>query len=207
MTLYARSDLMAVAVPIENGGCGVTHSRPVRNGAPAQTWALVCPMCETFLREDLAKDINKNTPGDKVIPHVVGQWSGSAEGIPDTPDEERERKELNLRSERQKRETQERAFESIGAAIQGNQEMMAKMAELIAFIAQKNTSPREMTPASTIVLPPVSQKASTETSHDWDHRTCVECGVRYERAPGQRGMLPKRCPEHNAARKSLMSRG
>src|SRR5580698_6953669 len=64
MTLYARSDLMSVSVPVASGGCGGTHSRPVRDGAPARDFRLDCPGCETFLKGG-GRTVLTTVPGDK----------------------------------------------------------------------------------------------------------------------------------------------
>lgn len=69
MTVYARSDIAAVTVGRSHGGCGVVHSRPVVNGAPARTWGLTCPPCEAHLTHDPA-------------------WSGTLADVPSTPDED-----------------------------------------------------------------------------------------------------------------------
>ena len=50
MTLYARSDVMSVSIPVSSGGCGQSHSRPVHQGAPARDFRLDCPGCENFLK-------------------------------------------------------------------------------------------------------------------------------------------------------------
>jgi hypothetical protein len=69
MTVYARSDVAAVSISTEHGGCGESHSRPVIEGAPAKVWALTCHGgCEDHLR------------GDPL-------WAGSIHTIPETPDE------------------------------------------------------------------------------------------------------------------------
>lgn len=97
MTLYARSDLMSVAVPVTSGGCGNSHSRPVKGGAPAKTWGLTCPQCEAYLRGDLKDRIIRVIPGDKELQipsrmeHIADadpHWSTTPEGIPLTPDEQ-----------------------------------------------------------------------------------------------------------------------
>lgn len=69
MNLYARSDLMGVGVPVEAGGCGEFHSRPVSDGAPAKSFELTCPQCTVAL---------KNDP----------QWSPHADDLAKTPDEQ-----------------------------------------------------------------------------------------------------------------------
>lgn len=69
MTVYARSDVAAVSISPDHGGCGVTHGRPVVEGAPVKIWALTChDGCEDHLRNDPL-------------------WSGTAHTIPETPDE------------------------------------------------------------------------------------------------------------------------
>jgi len=50
VTLYSRSDVQSVSIPVERGGCGVTHSRPSKNGVPVRMWALTCEPREGFLR-------------------------------------------------------------------------------------------------------------------------------------------------------------
>lgn len=86
MALHARSDLAAVTISPEHGGCGDLHSRPVDKGAPVKLWTLDCPLCEVAL-----KKIND--------PH----WSGTISGIPETPDEKqyREDQELKGKSDQQ----------------------------------------------------------------------------------------------------------
>lgn len=92
--MYARSDLMSVAVP-EPQGCGATHSRPVTHGAPAKTWKLDCPPCEAYLRGDRKPKILKHKiEGGRVVaqdrvPDADPMWSSTPETIPLTPDEER----------------------------------------------------------------------------------------------------------------------
>lgn len=95
--LYARSDVCAVAVPVTSGGCGTTHSRPVRNGAPVKVWGLDCPGCEGFLRGDGKQKIIKVTPGDikngiaprqERVADMNPMWSSSQDAIPLTPDQQ-----------------------------------------------------------------------------------------------------------------------
>jgi hypothetical protein len=78
MTIYARSDLAAVAVSADHGGCGEIHCRPIVAGAPARIWALTCHSCEDFLRHD-------------------SLWSAQATTIPETLDEENTRKDVEKR--------------------------------------------------------------------------------------------------------------
>lgn len=95
MTLFARSDLMSVAVPVASGGCGTTHTRPVRNGVASKTWRLDCQPCETFLKGG-GRTRLQYSPGDKETGLLPRQervadsdpcWSATEESVPDTPDE------------------------------------------------------------------------------------------------------------------------
>ena len=75
MTMYAASNRMAVTVsPEGHGGCGVTHSRPVHEGKPADQWALDCPPCEDYLRSDTG-------------------WSSTIVEVPETYDEGKAREQ------------------------------------------------------------------------------------------------------------------
>jgi hypothetical protein len=79
MTLYSRSDLVAVTVPAEGfRGCGTTHSRPVVNGKPADIWTLDCPQCEDHLRHQ-------------------DHWSTTLSEIPETYDESKAREDFDKR--------------------------------------------------------------------------------------------------------------
>lgn len=96
MTLYARSDLMSVSVPVTSGGCGRTHSRPVRSGAPDREFRLDCPGCEAFLKGG-GRMVLVTTPADKEngIPSTQKRvadcdpcWAAMPESVPPTPDEQ-----------------------------------------------------------------------------------------------------------------------
>ena len=95
MTLYARSDVMSVSVPVQSGGCGHTHSRPVHKGAPARDFKLDCPGCENFLKGG-GRQVLHITQGNKELGIATHQewvaacdpqWAATPEAVPDTPDE------------------------------------------------------------------------------------------------------------------------
>ena len=98
MTLYARSDVASITVPVGSGGCGSTHSRPVIKGAPAKIFKLDCPdHCEPYLRGDrrqkkLVYQIDSKT-GQTVRQERVADsdpmFSSTPDTIPLTPDEDR----------------------------------------------------------------------------------------------------------------------
>lgn len=141
MTLYARSDVMSVAIPAEGGGCGEGHSRPVRNGAPVKLWGLTCMPCEKVLRDDIARDIGYNKKDGSHYRHEVGMWSENSLHVPKTPDElelidqyEREGKqqlarEANARAEQSIRDWHSREAEQLQqyAAEQRMAEMVSRM--------------------------------------------------------------------------------
>jgi hypothetical protein len=95
VTLYARSDLMSVSVPVTSGGCGKSHTRPVRNGVPARDFKLDCPGCEAFLKGG-GRTVIINTPPDKEngipgsqkrVADMDPCWGATPESVPETPDE------------------------------------------------------------------------------------------------------------------------
>src|ERR1700684_334669 len=95
MTLYARSDLMSVSIPVTSGGCGPPHSRPVRKGAPAKDFRLDCPGCENFLKGG-GRTVLHVTQGSKELGIPTHQewvadcdpcWGATPESVPETPDE------------------------------------------------------------------------------------------------------------------------
>ena len=97
MTLYARSDLMSVSIPVASGGCGAVHIRPVRNGAPDRVFQLSCGPCESYLKGERKQRILKTTPGNPEIGIAAKQdrvadadpmWSSTPESVPLTPDEQ-----------------------------------------------------------------------------------------------------------------------
>lgn len=80
MTVYARSDVAAIAIGPEHGGCGSPHSRPVGDdGTAAALWVLTCHGgCEDVLRADPL-------------------WSSTVAEIPETPDEKSIREDWDRR--------------------------------------------------------------------------------------------------------------
>ena len=108
MTLYARSDVMSVALSKDHGGCGATHMRSVTQGAPAKVWALDCVLCEDHLRSD---------------PH----WAIDALEIPETPDETRVREKAEERGEHAQKANLERAVASLATTAEGFQQLLLMM--------------------------------------------------------------------------------
>lgn len=130
MSIYGRSDMMAVAVPVQQGGCGETHTRPVKDGAPEKVWKLSCPKCEVFLRK-------VNDPA----------WSALENKITETPDEIAQREEREKRTQVELEAQNADAFHRLSDAVAGNSEAMNKLVELMALLGDKSAAaPRRRTP-------------------------------------------------------------
>jgi hypothetical protein len=217
MALFARSDVMSVGIPPEAGGCGVSHHRPVSQGAPIRIWELNCPACERFLREtDLAHDINKpdkHSPRNANMPaHVVGNWSDSPVRIPLTPDELEVAEQLEAQGTREMAQNAQRvAGESIEAAKlkhlreqenytreaerqQHETEirlLQAEMAELRAILKAQQPAPAQ--PAAP-AEEPVQSIPVEIFRHNAKLGICIVCGST-TKLPGAKGPAPKTCPD------------
>lgn len=178
MPLYAASSIMLVAPSEAQGGCGAVHTRPVTHGAPAKVWKLDCPKCHDALKDDPL-------------------WSGTEQEIPETIDEKRAREESEKKSAMETQAQVAGAFEKLALSLQGNQEAMGKMAELMALVVgQQLPKPAvqgEVLQRAREVESPATKSTTKET---WDYHACRVCGAEITREPGQRGALPVRCPEH-----------
>lgn len=136
MTLYARSDLAAVAVSGDHGGCGEIHRRPVVAGAPAKVWALNCHPCEDFLRSD-------------------SLWTTQVTTIPETADETAAREDI------EKRGSVEQAQGVADALGQ-----LAKLGDLPAILGQfmQFMTTGQIAPAAPIGAPAADIVATPEAS-------------------------------------------
>lgn len=154
MTLYARSDVMHVALSADHGGCGESHSRTLTQGSPDKIWALDCPVCEQHLRSDPL-------------------WSPTLAEIPETPDE------LLAREEREKRGQRDRESQLVDAilAIAGSHEQLpeqlAKAIAAAGLLAGTPARAGDVIDAPTLECP---------NGHPCDpaHRFCGTCGAKIE---------------------------
>lgn len=112
MTLYARSDLMSVALSPAHGGCGAPHARPVTHGAPVTLWALDCPPCEQHLRSD---------------PH----WAVMPSEVPETPDEVKIREDAEKRGQR---DTQDQMRSAILSLAESHEKLPAQLVDAFAAV-------------------------------------------------------------------------
>jgi hypothetical protein len=101
VTLYARSDAVAVTVSAEaHGGCGKVHTRPVDQGKPATVWALTCHDCENHLRHD---DL----------------WASTLSKIPETHDEASNREETEKSHARQQQDVMVQSLSILAGNVRG----------------------------------------------------------------------------------------
>jgi hypothetical protein len=152
MTLYARSDLAAVAVSGDHGGCGEVHRRPVVAGAPARVWALNCHPCEDFLRSD-------------------SLWTTQVTTIPETIDE------TNAREDVEKRGALEQAQSTADALSQ-----LAKLGDLPAILGQfmQFMTTGNIAPAAPVGAPAADIVATPEPSRAPQLSATVQTPVQAE---------------------------
>lgn len=171
LTLYPRSDLMSISIPVTSGGCGATHVRPVTRGAPAKKWGLDCSDCETVLRGDRKQKIINTIPGDKDrgiparlvhIPDADPHWSSTPEGIPLTPDEQHI---FKLRAEQGKQQLD--MLTAFAALKQGGVEIPEQARWLIDRTLED------------IARPIVKGNMVCGNGHDNNSgaKFCIECGI------------------------------
>lgn len=206
MAVYARSDVMSVAVPRDSGGCGNTHSRPVIQGAPVKIWKLDCPLCSGHLMADIKSSTVSWTDKDRVKhEYNTSTWSATPEQIPQTPDEERHSTDMEKRGgEAMARSMQGMAMalaqQNMGqlatdsqtavaaAAAQNAAEEKAELLERIAklehLINGNGHVGREERPKVTKPAPRAVPSAGS----------CIVCGSPTRDKP--KGPAPKRCAEH-----------
>ena len=96
MTLYSRSDVCSISIPLPHG-CGASHQREVTRGVAAKAFAITCAPCEQYLRGDGKPKILKYETDPKTgqvvrqarIADADPMWSSTPDTVPLTPDEER----------------------------------------------------------------------------------------------------------------------
>jgi hypothetical protein len=109
ISLYARSDVCAISIPVTSGGCGNSHTRPVRNGAPDKDFRLDCPPCEGFLKGDRRPQIlryeidpaTKTVMSQQRVADADPHWASSPYATPETPDEKKTHKRQMEMGEKQ----------------------------------------------------------------------------------------------------------
>ena len=96
MTMYARSDVCSIVIPVPDG-CGAQHTRKVTRGAPEKIFSITCEPCEAYLRGDRKQKIlryhidpaTKQAIRQERVADADDRWSTTIDTIPLTPDEER----------------------------------------------------------------------------------------------------------------------
>lgn len=154
MSVYARSDVGYVAVPVTSGGCGGSHRRPTdETGALVKVWQLDCPACGNFLRHD---------------PH----WGGMISEIPETPDEVRVREDEERRGQRETAAATSHALVQIADLPNG-------MATAFATAFAEALKVMNGTPS----LPAADKRCPGGHPVPQDAKFCPECGARSWQAP------------------------
>jgi len=154
VTVYARSDVLHVALSDDHGGCGQSHTRPVVNGAPIKTWALECPACEIYLKTDVL-------------------WAGMPSEVPETPDEEKIRLDEERRGQRDAIGAQAQALQQIANLPDGMATAFAQaFADAMIRIGVGSGHPLGLpaAPTATVTCP---------SGHEVEHtaKFCAECGI------------------------------
>jgi hypothetical protein len=154
VTLYARSDVVHVALSADHGGCGASHSREVTQGAAVKIWALDCPACEQHLRTDPL-------------------WSPTLAEIPETPDEQRAREERDKRGQRDREGQLVDAILAIAGSHEKLPEQLARAIAAAGLLSGDPIRPGDVIDAPTVDCP---------QGHPCDpaHRFCGTCGSRIE---------------------------
>lgn len=148
MTVYARSDVAAVNISANHGGCGETHSRPVVGGAPARLWALECSGgCEDVLRSD-------------------SHWAGTPHTVPETPDE------VAIRLDVEKKNQIELQVGNAHALAE-----LAKLGELPTAMAQALAAAFGPLLGTATAQPAIAHLCRNGHSNVADAKFCGECGA------------------------------
>jgi hypothetical protein len=154
MTVYARSDVLGVALSRSHGGCGEFHGRPVVNGAPVKEWAFSeCAQCEKALR--VVND-----------PH----WAGMPSEIPETPDEVKIREDQEKRGQRDAATATSQALTQIANLPEG---LATAFAQAFAQAMQQFGPQALQLPA---VTAPVTVPCPSGHQNLASAKFCGECG-------------------------------
>jgi hypothetical protein len=148
MSIYARSDLVHVAVSTDHGGCGQSHSRPVIEGAPVKLWQLTCHGgCEDHLRSDPL-------------------WSTTISDIPETHDE------YLVREDQEKRGARDQADATVLALSE-----LAKLGDLPAAISQLAALMAGQFQAQLPPVETLDRLCQNGHRNRADSAFCVQCGA------------------------------
>jgi hypothetical protein len=223
MSVYARSDVMSVAIPASDGGCGGQHSRPVVQGAPAKMWKLTCGPCETAIKRDIRASTVEWTDKDHVKhEHNTSTWGDDPTRVPLTPDEER----VSQSMEKEGKASMAQAFQGMAQALISEQrkasaadvddavlaQARVQAADRVALLEAELQQLRDMISAkqAPVAVPvftglssgktaskrPVVSESLTDpvkTAPD-GNLACPGCGGTL-RKPGARGPAPKLCAD------------
>lgn len=183
-TLYSRSDVMSVSVPATSGGCGRTHSRPVRHGAPDKIFQLDCLPCEAYLKgatkpQVLRYDLDPQTHvvlNQQRVADADPHWASSPYAVPETPDEKKSHKRQ----------------------IETGKEQLAMIQALTAAKASGIEIPEAAMFALQHALPSSFLQGHTVCPNGHDNtpgaKFCSECAVKMETQPAIEPSVPAEIP-------------
>lgn len=166
MTVYARSDVAAVSISTEHGGCGVSHSRPAPGGVPARVWALTCHGgCEDFLR------------GDPL-------WASTPQSVPETPDEVSIRTDAERRGQVEQQTSMTQALNDL-----------AKLGNLPEVLAQLLGNAAQGGKAEAITIEQELRLCRNGHANSRTVKFCGECGADMEDAANKQPVAALSGPE------------
>lgn len=173
MTVYARSDVAAVNISANHGGCGETHSRPVVAGAPARLWALECSGgCEDVLRGD-------------------AHWAGTPHTVPETPDE------VAIRTDVEKKNQIELQVGNAHALAE-----LAKLGELPTAMAQALAAAFGPILGTATAQPAIAHLCRNGHSNSATTKFCGECGADMQDAANKQPVAALTAPESTSPAES-----
>jgi hypothetical protein len=209
VAVYARSDVMGIAVPVSDGGCGSSHSRPVVQGAPAKVWKLTCGPCETVIKRDIRASTVEWTDKDRVKhEYNTSTWADDPTRIPLTPDEER----VSRVMEREGKGAMASAFEGMAQAlIKKQREEAAADTEAAVLVEERSHAQDEINELKAQIAllvakvngePGIPKPVITGEPDGIIVNVCPDCGGPL-RKPGSRGPSPKVCADCKPARRKV----
>lgn len=205
MSVYARSDVCSVAIPMDQGGCGSAHYRPLVQGAPAKVWKLSCGFCEDIIKRDIRASTVEWIDKDRVKrEYNTSTWGDDPTRIPLTPDEER----VSHTMEREGKGAMASAFQGMAEALIKQQRTDAAADTDAAVAADERNHAEDQIEAlkQQIALltakvngPDIPKPVITRKPDGSIVNMCPQCGGPL-RKPGARGPVPKLCTDCKPSR-------
>lgn len=151
MPIYARNDVLSVHISRGHGGCGEVHHRPAHaDGSPVSRWTLTCSAgCEGVLRSD-------------------SSWSTTPSGVPETPDEEAVRLDVERRGQHDQAAATTTALTELSK--------LGDLPNALAQLAKLMTDQRGVAGIETTLPKPVMITCPAGHESLSSARFCADCG-------------------------------